>query len=86
MEFLKFSFCLQISDAREKEVEYLKKDYFCSLINWSMFKLSPLLFLIIALGTYIFVSNEEVTVEKAFVSIMVFNIIEYPIVVRSLVC
>ena len=47
-----------------------------------MFIFTPTLFQIIALGTYIFVSNEEVTVEAFFVSIMLFDIIEMPIGVR----
>ena len=49
-----------------------------------MSALTPALFQIAALGTYIFVSEEEVTVEKAFISMMLFDIIHYPVVVSSL--
>ena len=75
------SFGPQISDAREKEVEFLKKDFLWSTINWSILTFSPMIFQIISVATYIFFSTADLDVldaGKVFVSIELFNIIDYP--------
>lgn len=78
-----FIFCQKITNERQKEVKFLFKTYINECINWFVFSLSPSIVLVSIVAIYIFVTGGEFSPEKAFVSILIFNILSFPVEVST---
>lgn len=73
------AFLEKITFERSKEINYFKKTYINESINWFIFSLSPIGVLLCTISVYIFVIGGEFNPEKAFVAILIFNILDSPV-------
>lgn len=69
-----------ITKERNKQANFSKRIYYLQLIlDWIFSSLSPFLVFTSTISIYIFVADGELTPQKAFVAILTFKILSYPL-------
>lgn len=72
-------FFKKLNKARNEELKQIKKVSFYSVIAIFFFWVTTPLILSITFGLYTVISSEDITAEKAFTTIILFNILQWPL-------
>ncbi|CAF1923142.1 unnamed protein product [Rotaria magnacalcarata] len=76
------AFIRRINDVRERELKCLRQKAFLNAVSSAIWSFAPILVCIATFATYVFSSeNNILTAEKAFVSLALFNLLRFPLVV-----
>ncbi|CAM4856859.1 unnamed protein product [Rotaria socialis] len=76
------AFIRRINDVREKELKCLRQKAFLNAVSSAIWAFAPILVCIATFAAYVFSSEDNIlTAEKAFVSLALFNLLRFPLVV-----
>lgn len=70
----------KITEERNAQANLNKRIYYLELfLNWIFYSLSPFVIFTSTIAIYLFIIGSDLTPQKAFVAILIFDLLSYPI-------